>query len=163
MDGTTDVCSSFHYKDSSFTTLMNSRLSEEECKNMMNVQEDASYRARYHPAKLPAAAPRTFSFNTGKRSDGTVDWGYNLRLCGLDAMEVLALADPTAPQSLRLATREICNMSSNSRALVTKTCIFRVIDKLYYEEQRIQQTKATGQSIAEKMKASQACLTQMRA
>ena len=53
MDGTTDCFSGFHFKDSSFTTLMNSTLSEEERKNLMNVEQDASHRARYHPSKLP--------------------------------------------------------------------------------------------------------------
>ena len=158
MDGATDSCSSFHFKDSSFVTLMNSRLSDEECKNMMHVQEDASYRARYHPAKLSADALRTFSFNTGKREDVGVDWDHNLRLCGLDALDVLALVDPTAPQSLRMAPREIRNMSSNDRAMVTKTCIFRVTDKLYHDAQRLQMTKAAGRSIAEKMRAARACM-----
>ena len=128
----------------------------------MNVQEDASYRARYHPAKMPAEAPRTFSFNTGRCSDGRVDWGHNLRLCGLEAMEVIALADPTNPQSMGQATQQIRTMSANARALITRTCVFRVSHKLYHESSRLQKSKANKQSIAEKMKASQSCLLHMR-
>ena len=161
MDGTTDTCSSFQFKDSSFTTLMNSTLSEEERKNLMNVEEDASHRARYHPAKMPSSAPRTFSFNTGRTESGGIDWSASLRAIGLPMLEVLASIDPSKRGDFSRAGRQIQKMSSNDRAVVAKCCIFRVAEPLYCQEARVQKAAAVKQSIADKRRASAACLQQM--
>ena len=153
-EGALATCSAICVKDSDLCVLMNSKLSREELKDVVYSKEAASHRARYHPAIWPSRTPRTMSWNCGKGPDGSVDWGYNLRKVGLDALDVLTQVDTVADAAI--AEGLIGAQSSDERAIVSRVVLFKVSTKLYKTQNREDEEQQDNNDIEAELKAEQA-------
>ena len=108
------------FSDISPTTFMDTPLNREELKQIFNLEETFSCRARYHTVIIPAHRPRIFSWNVLKHFDGTINWGGVLMRMGMFGAACLADGDQSALDLL----------DEDAYAQAARMCILRVEDTL---------------------------------
>jgi hypothetical protein len=91
-------------------------LSGEEVKGLGSVYEQATFRARYHPAILPKYVPRLMSVNAGLHADGSVDWGMWFTHNNARALGHLARED----------VGSLSRMDDNMQAIARRPVIFKI-------------------------------------
>jgi hypothetical protein len=91
-------------------------LSIEEVKGLGSVYEQATFRARYHPAILPKYVPRLMSVNAGMHADGTVDWGSWFSRNNIRALAYLAREDVGG----------LSRLDDDMQAIVRRPVIFKI-------------------------------------
>jgi hypothetical protein len=91
-------------------------LSSEEVKGIGSVYEQATFRARYHPAILPKYVPRLMSVNAGVHADGSIDWGAWFTRNNARALGDLARED----------TDSLSRLDDDMQAIVRRPVIFKI-------------------------------------
>jgi hypothetical protein len=112
----------FGFTDMNLVSLKdNVELDFEEKKGLAKVDEDATYKARYYPATLPAGVPRILAVNVGQLADGSPKysaWFERQSLLGCAAL---------ANENLE----ELLKCSDDQQAVARNTVVFKVSDFLY--------------------------------
>lgn len=80
----------FVFSDFSWTSLMNTRLLDEDIMAILDVAEPASFKCRYHVGIMEKNVPRFFCINAGKAAGGGMDHGAGFDEEGLDVLGALA-------------------------------------------------------------------------
>ena len=65
----------FVFSDFCWTSLMNTRLIDEDIMAILDVAEPASFKCRYHVGVMEKEVPRFFCVNAGRKPDGSMDHG----------------------------------------------------------------------------------------
>ena len=110
--------------DFELVSRLRERLSTSQVKMLLDCEEVPSIFCRHHLALIPSRRPRLFAANTGLTAEGHLDYGHWFRQEGVPILADLVNRDAAA----------IRRYSADDRAVLRRTIIFRVTERLVREE-----------------------------